>query len=93
VLRVARPLSKLVGLVHPKSQLDHDNQECHEKRLKLGGKDKGKENAQRMGSMTEDPTEVARRVLENAPRAKTVGEPQGQGRARPYPILLGPVVA
>ena len=58
----------------PESQLDY-NQESEEeerpqKRPKLRGKGKGKENAQRKKSMTEDPMEAARRVLENAPRRK-----------------------
>ncbi|KAI0001058.1 hypothetical protein BJV77DRAFT_972330, partial [Russula vinacea] len=41
-----------------------------QKRPKLRSKGKGKENARRKGSMTEDPMEAARRVLENAPRRK-----------------------
>jgi hypothetical protein len=56
------------------SQLDYENQESEEerpqKRPKLRSKGKGKENARRKGSMTEDPMEAARRVLENAPRRK-----------------------
>ena len=61
----------------PASQLDYDNQESDEedrrpqKRPKLRGKGKGKENAQGKRLSTKDPTEVARRVLENAPRRKT----------------------
>lgn len=58
----------------PESQLDYENQESEEerpqKRPKLRSKGKGKENARRKGSMTEDPMEAARRVLENAPRRK-----------------------
>jgi hypothetical protein len=58
----------------PESQLDYENQESEEerpqKRPKLRGKGKGKENARKKGSMTEDPMEAARRVLENAPRRK-----------------------
>ena len=61
----------------PESQLDYDNQEIDEedrrpqKRPKLRGKGKGKENARGKGSTTEGPMDVARRVLENAPRRKT----------------------
>jgi hypothetical protein len=61
----------------PESQLDYDKHESDEedrrpqKRPKLRGKGKGKENARGKGSTTVDPMEVARRVLENAPRRKT----------------------
>ncbi len=58
----------------PESQLDYENQESEEerpqKRPKLRGKGKGKENARKKSSITEDPMEAARRVLENAPRRK-----------------------
>jgi hypothetical protein len=58
----------------PESQLDYENQESEEerpqKRPKLRSKGKGKENARRKESMTQDPMEAARRVLENAPRRK-----------------------
>jgi len=43
----------------------------------------------------EDPTEVARRILENALRPKSTDEPQGQGlgRAKPPPNPLEPEAA
>ncbi|KAH9966284.1 hypothetical protein BJV74DRAFT_869588 [Russula compacta] len=60
----------------PGSQLDYAYQESEEgrpqKRPKLRGKGKGKENARgkRWKMEVEDPMEAARRVLENAPRRK-----------------------
>ncbi len=59
----------------PESQLDYDNQESEgdrrpPKRPKLRAKGKGKENARGKRTITEDPMDVARRVLENAPRRK-----------------------
>ena len=61
----------------PESQLDYDNRESDEeysrlqKRPKLRGKGKGKENARGKGSTSSDPMRAARRVLESAPRRKT----------------------
>lgn len=58
----------------PESQLDYENPDSEEerpqKRPKLRGKGKGKENARKKSSITEDPMQAARRVLENAPRRK-----------------------
>lgn len=70
------------------SQLDYDNQESDEedrrpqKRPKLRSKGKGKENARGKGSTTEDPMEVARRVLENAPRRKTERRTTATGKSK-----------
>ena len=58
----------------PESQLDYENPESEEerpqKRPKLRSKGKGKENARKKSSISEDPMRAARRVLENAPRRK-----------------------
>ncbi|KAI9441507.1 hypothetical protein H4582DRAFT_1390694 [Lactarius indigo] len=61
----------------PESQIDYeDNQASEEegrsppKKARLRGKGGGKENAGRKGPAAEDPMEVARRVLDNAPRRR-----------------------
>ena len=59
----------------PESQLDYVDQESEEgkrpqKRPRLRGKGKGKENTRGKRSTVVDPMEAARRVLENAPRRK-----------------------
>jgi hypothetical protein len=59
----------------PESHLDYDDQPSEEggrpqKRPKLRGRGKGKENTRGKGPTAEDPMEAAKRVLDNAPRRK-----------------------
>ncbi|KAI9511464.1 hypothetical protein F5148DRAFT_1280741 [Russula earlei] len=60
----------------PESQLDYDNQESEvedrkpPEETKDQSKEKGKENARGKRLIMEDPTEAAKRILENAPRRK-----------------------
>jgi hypothetical protein len=73
------------------SQLDHDHQQSEEeeererprKRPKLRSRGKGKENARGKGPpRAEDPMEVARRVLENAPRRKLERKPKSASTSK-----------